>query len=812
MTLERYSRPQNDTGFGFHYFPDTQHYSPQDIKQWVPELKSMGASWLVVLSRLGGPIPEFFVKELIANEIEPVVRVSTPAVEPIDRSSLGELLGAYAGWGVNYVEVLGEANVASRWHPQDWCQLSLVQRFVDVLVPCLEEMQAAGLHPVFPALRPPGSYWDLSFLQTALQLLTSKVEASLFERMGVGMHNHAWDKSLSWGQGGRKRWPAARPYFSPGESQDHIGFNLFEWYDEIIKATVGASLGLVCMGSGTVGDPYSPVNGVWTDEKRHADRAVSIAGMMMDGSIPEYVVNHTFWLLATDEGHPSRVHAWHGPDGKECQAASAVKGMLKHPRSIDGQDPGPVSPTPPPDSVGDVEFIGLSQEMIDTLRISGPQNESEPYWKVVRVEVQPGTGNMSAFAIVDAETVRFSWPDGEYVVGPKDDPYAPPGARHQAASMPMFAGWGGYSVEVVGNSERLSGFGLYGDNLELNGIQHHPVLVTFVQAGPGAEDSPLGPPTPAPAPEPAPQRSVKYSDFPRPPGDNGMGIHLGLNTTDEAMSLDIRRAKDMKLTWATLCYEGEGQLLRCAKMIWDAGIMPVCRQITEINRTYPFDRDARVLIEHGIPAYLQIFNEPSDPREWRRERPKDYVQKWAGLWAQKAIDVYNAGGYPGLQCLQPEELEAAIHALGPDSQVWERVWFCAHNYGLNHPPDWQEDPWCVLGYTFFADVFERRLGFVPPIICGEGGWLYGAYDDHRYPRVDGMVHARYTRTMFEWFRHGELSNGETLPEYLFAACPWILSGPSDEAWYGFTTKVLTIQSVKDISGFVRASTASQGTS
>jgi hypothetical protein len=235
----------------------------------------------------------------------------------------------------------------------------------------------------------------------------------------------------------------------------------------------------------------------------------------------------------------------------------------------------------------------------------------------------------------------------------------------------------------------------------------------------------------------------------------------------------------------------------------------VCRQVTEINKSYPFDRDARVLIQHGIPAYIQIFNEPSDHREWERGRPNDYVHKWAGLWAQKATEVYNAGGYPGLQCLQTEELEAAIDALGPNSQVWERVWFCAHNYGLNHPPDWREDHWCVLGFKFFADVFERRLGFVPPVICGEGGWLYGAYDDHRYPRVDGMVHARYTRELFEWFRHGKLSNGETLPDYLFAVCPWILSGPSDEAWYGFTTKVLTIQAVNDIPDFVRASSASQ---
>ncbi len=808
MTLERYSRPQNDTGFGFHYFPDTQHYSPHDIKRWMPELKSMGASWLVVLSRLESPIPEFMVKELIASEIEPIVRVVTPVVEPIDRPILTELLSVYAGWGVHYVEVFGEPNLASRWRLQDWCRPSLVERFVDLLLPCLEQMDAAGLFPVFPALRPHGSYWDLSFLQSALQLLTSQVNASLVEKMVVGMHNHAWDKPLSWGQGGQERWPAARPYYSPPECQDHIGFNLFQWYNEIIRATVGSSLGLICMGSGAVGNPCSTVGGGSADEKRLADRSVTIARMVMDGSIPEYVLNHTFWLLATDEGDSCRVHGWYGADGAESPAVTAVKGMLKHPRCAYGQDPAPVPPTPPSDSLAEVEFVGLSQEMIDTLRICGPDSGSEPYWKVVRVEVQAGTGNMSAFAIADAQAIRFSWPNGEHVVVPKDDPYAPPGARHQAASMPMFAGWGSYSVEVVGNSEKLSGFGLYGDNLELTHIQHHPVLITFQQVSSSEKGSPLGPPQPSLPPSPVSLQSARYSDFPRPPGDNGMGIHLGLNITSEAISLDVRRAKDMKLTWATLCYQGDEQLLRCAKMIWDAGIMPLCRQNTEINKLHSFDRDARVLIEHGIPAYIQIFNEPSDHRGWERGRPKEYVVKWAGLWAQKATEVYNAGGYPGLQCLHTAELEAAIDALGPDSQVWEHVWFCAHNYGLNHPPDWREDQCCVLGFKFFADVFERRLGFVPPVICGEGGWLYGAHDEDRYPRVDGMVHARYTRELFEWFRHSRLSDGEPLPDYLFAVCPWILSGPSDEAWYGFTTKVLTIQAVKDIPDFIRRGSAS----
>ncbi len=812
MNLERYWRPNNDTGYGFHYYPDTDHYSPHDLERWLPELKRMGASWLVLLSRLDSPIPEFFVQDLAANEIEPVVRVTVPTVEPIERSTLAALLQVYARSGVHYVEVLHEANCATRWPLPGWTRPSLVERFLELLVPCLEVMESAGLHPVFSALRPGGDYWDLSFLQTALELLVSRDKGALLESIVVGMHNHAFDRPLSWGDGGHRRWPLARPYFTPSGSEDHRGFNLFQWYDEMIQATLGYSLPVICMGGAVIGDPYSSSGGVWSDEESHAERAVTVARMLMDGVVPDFVLNHAFWLLATEEGDACRMHAWYGPQGEESQAVSALKGLLKHPRYPNGE---PAPPAPPHPLEG-VELVGLTEQMIDALGITGPQTDTEPYWRIVRVEVQPGTHNMSAFAVVDAPSARFFWADGEYITAPKDDSYAPVGARERAASMPMFAPWGSYSVEVVGNSEALHGFGLYGDNLELTGGAHHPVVVVFQLVDPDGPPSPPDPsdptipPQPPAPPEPPlpPSPPGAYDAFPRPPGDNGMGIHFGLDTRSDAISLDIARAREMNMTWATLSYQGDEQLLRCARMILDAGIMPVCRQVTAIGKGHPFDRDARVLVENGIPAYIQIFNEPSDEREWKDGRPRDYIRRWSQLWAEAATQVHNAGGYPGLQCLHPEELEAAIEALGVGSPAWESVWFCAHNYGLNHPPDWQENYWCVLGFQTFAAMLHDRLGFVPPVICGEGGWLYGAYDDHRYPRVDGELHAGYTRQMYEWFRTGRLSNGQSLPDYLFAVCPWILSGLTDEAWYGFTTKVATIQAVKDIPRFVRARGAS----
>ncbi|HJX37368.1 MAG TPA: hypothetical protein VJ714_02090 [Anaerolineae bacterium] len=821
MTLEAYPRPDHNTGYGFHYYADTQHYSPDDAKRWLPELKSMGASWLVVLSRLDAPIPEFFVRRLIADDIEPIVRVVTPGIQSVDTNVLASLLGSYGSWGVHYVEIYAEPNVSLRWSLQEWCRPSLVERFVGMLAPCLLEMQSAGLAPVFPALRPGGDYWDLSFLGSALELLAAQLDTSTLNSMAVGMHNHAFDKPLAWGQGGQRTWPLACPYSRPEGSEDHLGYSLFEWYNEIVVSALGRSLGLLCMGSAALGLSWSSAGVGSADQEGHAERAASIATMHMDGVVPDYVINHAFYLLASEDGDTGREHAWYSDRGEGRPAVGALKALLKHTRSL-GQQLSPSLPDSSPQRPSRVEFVGLSQEMISALRITPPRRQDQPHWKVVRVEVQPGTYNMSAFAITDAEAVRFSWPDGEHVVGPKDDAYAPSGARKSAASMPMFAGWGGYGVEVVGNSEAVHGFGLYGDNLELTRTQHHPVLVTFRLSGSDGDDpipvdpEPPSPPEPAP-PEPAPpaptpqpptpQPPAGYRGFRRPPRDNGMGIHFGLDTRTEAMALDIRRAKDMRLTWGTLCCQGEEQLVRCARMMWEAGIMPVCRQIVPIGRNHPFGRDARLLLDNSIPAYIQIFNEPSDDREWENGRPRDYLRKWSGLWAEKAEDVYNSGGYPGLQCLSLEEAEAAIDALGTSSPVWERVWFCSHNYGLNHPPEWQEDLWCVLGFQFFARLFQRRLGFVPPIICGEGGWLYGAYDDHRYPRVEGEIHAKYTKSMYRWFRKWRLSNGEPLPEYLFAVCPWKLSGPSDEAWYGYTTKAMTIWAVKSIKDFVRIAAA-----
>jgi hypothetical protein len=339
--------------------------------------------------------------------------------------------------------------------------------------------------------------------------------------------------------------------------------------------------------------------------------------------------------------------------------------------------------------------------------------------------------------------------------------------------------------------------------------------------------------------------TTRLQSWPRPENDNGLGIHGGLDKTPEAIARDVQLVKGLGLKWVLSTHGDEMQMQRSAEEYLAEGIVPAHRPMTAIDVYYPFARDAQVLINMGAPPYLQIHNEPTDPREWvgSVNLPRFYRS-----WVDRAVEVANVGGYPGLQVLHPEDLRAVIAEIRRKGveYIFERMWFCPHNYGLNHPPDYpydaaaqegtpvtpeeyskyewrgtreqvnewrrdakrpgatvHEDYWCSLGFLAFAKIFEEEVGFVPPFICGEGGWIYGALEDGRYPKAQDELHAQYTVEMFSWFKDRALSNGDPLPDYLFAVCPWILSDASFEAWYGWTIKEKTIEAVKAIPSFVR---------
>jgi hypothetical protein len=203
---------------------------------------------------------------------------------------------------------------------------------------------------------------------------------------------------------------------------------------------------------------------------------------------------------------------------------------------------------------------------------------------------------------------------------------------------------------------------------------------------------------------------------------------------------------------------------------------------------------------------MQIYNEPGLPVEWSEGYPE--LPMFLDNLMNAVEQVYNAGGYVGLQFVDDEWLLAALREIKArgGEKVFQRMFLIPHPYGLNHPPDYTKDPNGVLGFLHQAELVRQEIGFVPPMIAGEGGWKWNATDDPLYPPVDATLHRDYHMAVFDWFRTGVLSNGEPLPDTLFAFCPWLLSSKLDDsAWFDSFAgdHTPTIDAVKAIPPYVR---------
>jgi len=301
---------------------------------------------------------------------------------------------------------------------------------------------------------------------------------------------------------------------------------------------------------------------------------------------------------------------------------------------------------------------------------------------------------------------------------------------------------------------------------------------------------------------------MKLQDWPRPERDNGLGIHFLPNQyySDKELDYGISRMNEMGLRWALVLYGDENQLEKSARKFKEAGIMVVWRKVLRAYEPYyGWERDVNILRSVGMPPYMQVYNEPELAEEWDGRPISETL--YMNNFIQASCDIYNAGGYVGVQFIRLNWLADALQALKArkGEAIFGRMFFIPHPYGLNHPPDYQEDINGVLSFLRFADVLQQQIGFVPPMIAGEGGWKYKADDDRRFPVIDDARHRDYHVAVFNWFKTGKLSNGQALPDYLLAFCPWLLFGGDASAWVDSFegTRTMTVGAVKAMSNFVR---------
>lgn len=329
----------------------------------------------------------------------------------------------------------------------------------------------------------------------------------------------------------------------------------------------------------------------------------------------------------------------------------------------------------------------------------------------------------------------------------------------------------------------------------------------------------------------SPEHVRSLNAWPRPPHDNGMGIHflpIGYYA-DWVVDLLIDHMKELHMTWCVVLYNDDNSLRIAAERFRDAGIMVVWRPNLQPDGSYMYiKRDLEVLRQVGMPAYIQLFNEPEVAAEWSEGEGEIRIKRFADNWIKYAEEVDAEGGFPGLQVVDPDTLRYVIDRVKSKGKehLFNQLFFVAHPYGSNHPPDYpydanmqarepgktvDQDWFGTLGFQAYAHIFQEKLGVVPPIIIGEGGWAVTVHEDDKYPPVDLERHRDWHLEVFGWFKNHTLSNGEPLPDYLFAFCPWIIASGGEmvfdqASWYQSEqsgTKKATIKAMRRMPPFER---------
>lgn len=352
--------------------------------------------------------------------------------------------------------------------------------------------------------------------------------------------------------------------------------------------------------------------------------------------------------------------------------------------------------------------------------------------------------------------------------------------------------------------------------------QQHPL--TLISRIAGLKDAP---------PFAQPKKVMRIEDFPRPPDDNGRGIHWSARVyhpTGSALNVWISELQAMKIKWVKLLDDGGGSSMEFCQRLLTAGIMPVVRLFKETpNPEGVSGREYETvsrLVALGV-RYFETNNEPDLPAEWvNGHKPDNWLDIVIDHFIQDASQILARGGLPAMPAMGVGSL------LNPAAKVVERgrtdlfeqgAWVAIHNYTLNHPLDYPDDPVNQLGlpltqeeYDLYGDwawdhrplqlinqwrqadknpgqtvaqasagfrayelagkLIHDTLGFYVPIISTEGGPVVGWGDDRRYNK---LVPQQQAEMQAEIVRR---TQNDEVPPWYFAMCTWLIAAKLLDDW------------------------------
>lgn len=228
---------------------------------------------------------------------------------------------------------------------------------------------------------------------------------------------------------------------------------------------------------------------------------------------------------------------------------------------------------------------------------------------------------------------------------------------------------------------------------------------------------------------PFPSEPLPLSAYPRPPGDNGLGIHWSTHLyaqSDEATTYFVSELEQMNIKWVKLLVDEltNHDYDETIEVLVSHGMMPVIRIYQRCND--PYDLEAlEALVQHYVARgvyYYDLYNEPNQAGEsggWcspRKGPDPDYL---AEIWADAARTIYLAGGYPGIPSFfapgqkqnnwQEDFFYRFFQALREqgNEEFLHFSWASIHNYHINHPPTYPYDVVNQTGRLLTPAEIER---------------------------------------------------------------------------------------------------------
>lgn len=214
---------------------------------------------------------------------------------------------------------------------------------------------------------------------------------------------------------------------------------------------------------------------------------------------------------------------------------------------------------------------------------------------------------------------------------------------------------------------------------------------------------------------------MRLQDYPRPPDDNGIGMHwsggnpgaVGKSVLRERWIPELLR---MGVKWVKFLHDGG---LDFAELLLQAGIMPVVRlyrfrpNSRDIEKATLSQKEIDYLDEYvarGV-RYFEFNNEPELHGEWEGgEVPADAIDYVAKAAIQDMETILAHGGYPAIPATAVGtqwDLIGKLIEHGGEHLFEEPIWLALHNYDLNHPLDYPYDDVNQEGLQLTLEEYNR---------------------------------------------------------------------------------------------------------